>query len=672
MLNRRFGVGITLFLLGLATSLAADELPFAAIPAQTGLVLRCKNPATAIDKIVEFTDKLRPNPDEPRLIPMDGELDWGTWLRASLDEIVESFGDNVDKQQDWWIFCPNPFDSESSYAYVVPLIDISATVATIAGKNEASTLESVVYKKWVVYGTSAVVDSVKGCIAGEKQSIEARLNADALAVFLQGEVGAFVDVRELTADEEKVTGTREELESMISDWIPDFEPVMAGDFFGETIDQFVEAFFLTMSDTETLATSMTIDAEGIRIENYHCVKADSATAAFLGANPGTDLELLSLLPPSSALYWGFQGNQKALTSWTTKYLKKITEGTQPGLSPAHEEIRKDYEELNYGAFAIAYPVWPVDQGILRSQTITEVDNPTRARELSAKWLELPDCMAELPGASKAPPILGTEKIGDYSADVVKVAFQMEIGAVPGDADNLKNSIEELLYGPGGATIRTVYLGNRVVDFVGGTKVRMAAAIRHIADPRRADSRNNSQFMKTRELLGKNVNLIAMADIGAVIAGSMFVWNSYIDTTMELMGVQEMHAGEVELKEKHFDEGLPEEAEVASEGEENAGEENMVVQAIGVDVEFDDVTQMKFEKDEIDSMHATSTLVGLSLAFEPHGSRLRIVIPLDAAQKIAKALSTMTERMGGMIDGAEVEVLEIIEDAEGIEMEAEPK
>ena len=317
------------------------------------------------------------------------------------------------------------------------------------------------------------------------------------------------------------------------------------------------------------------------------------------------MEPFATLPPSCAVYCGFHGNQRAISSFFTECLKACGEGGDPGFTAAHAEIRRGYEQLNYGTLVAAFPVWPVDRGLLRMISITEVNDPQRARELGLKWMELPP-LPGIPDTRNVNKTLGVEKFAGHPVDVIASASSIILNPLPIQGQDF----DKLLFGLDGHVTRTIYLKDRIVEATGGTRLEMAATVRLTeavaADGIKPD--HQPLFLKTRKKLGEKSNVVVLVDVNGIVAG--------------LLRAEFPVAGQMALNAQPAA-GVAEQNQQVDDAEKapEAAEPTMNDQKI---------------ESQIESLKSTASLLGISLTLEPQAARLSLVFPMKSIQGLLSA------------------------------------
>lgn len=596
-----------------APSLEAAETPLGFIPGEASVVWRFEAPERITRKFDALLAPLQPKPKQAGAV--DAEVLFDLSL-PSIERIIQA-ATKADQKQDWWWFGSNLMEDPLS-GYAIPAADPDALAKDLIEAEKKHRSENadnrnkkdkefvtIVHEKWVIHAYQEMIDRIRECIAGKRKSIVGRMDAEAKLVFDRGDIGVFIDVLQLA--KEFGDDLQEVVKSFVEGYVGAYAATINGPeglkkFLSAVPGQLIAAITQGIRDVDGFTASLTLDEEEIRFEDYISVKPDTPTAAFLRANPASKMEPLAALPPSCAIYFAFHGNQKALTSWMTQYIKAGAEGTDPGFTPSHAEIRRGYEELEYGTFAAAFPVWPIEQGPLRMLSITEVNDAQRARDLGLKWLDLPPCVPGMDEHPKTKMTLGVEKFGRHPADVCTTTSGFSVLPFPVQG----KEFDKLLFGPDGHVTRTVYLKDRIVEATGGTKVAMAAAVRRAADAALDGIQPNDDeplFSKTRRKLGEKANLIVMVDLGGLYA-------SYLQAAVQMAA----QMGQIAQP-----------AEGAEEPKADADDAENVPQVGLAQPELEEISS------QIESLKSSTSLVGISLALEPQASRLRVVIPAKTIQ-----------------------------------------
>lgn len=639
-MSRLFSAMKLLLLIGaLISSAVAADSPLRGIPDKATYIVKIRNIDDTIQRwqdVVDFFQLLSKEQTQV-VIPVDPvddakEARWGTVFRESIEAVFPITQSDADTQQDWWAFCweVGEDDGKMAYGFLLPAEDPLALKASL-DRTEADELETVIHERSVIWANRLAIDAIRQSLADEKKSIESRFKADTLAMFANSDLTVFVNLSQLKETSPNFAEeTRDGLHAMLMSLVPtEIKPNQMKEILEDSIDQLAKFVLQGINDSESLTLSVTMDESEIRFEHFHSVKADSLTAAVFRDHPGTEMKSLSSLPANSVVYFACEGLQRVTTAWFTRFFESINAENEDHLSTRLSEIREAYQQLTYGTYAAGFPVFPIEQGMLRFVANCEVDKPTVAHDLDVQFARLGEVMsqklAEIHHTPKpTSPTHSTERIGDQPIDVLQQQFpiQLQMNGSP-----VQKRLESLTLGPDGNITRTACLKDRIIDCVGGTGARTAAAIRRAADAVEGRPVSDPGFTRTRNQLQPKANLIVMLDLGGGIAAGMQLWNSYIDIESKL-SVANQEIADADAAAAAQDEVAPIPAEDAA-------------------VQSDDNNPAKFDPKQIESMRAASAYVGLSVTLEPEGSRTKLVIPLAAIQNVVK-LSASAEAFVEML------------------------
>ena len=658
--------------IGFVDSVLAEDNPLRMIPSNNGIVIRLRNPAAIVDKIANVANALQlefpsSENDEPR---------WADILRANAP--TASIADSgLDLNREWWMYVSNPFNGESTYAFILPLSDLEKFKAKRSPEEKTS---FEVHNDWIISGTSDEVDAIKKCIAGELESIETRMTPDARAVFDQGDIGVLVDIRHLINANLMAMVAGPEILKMVVD---SGNISFTHDQSKNTTKKIIDTAIQSISALEFTTLSIELDAGDLRIDQYLGVKERSILASFFQDNPGADMTLLQSLPSPSAIYVGLHGNWKSLFRGLIQLVKSTSPKDQKEILESQVGLLEQYEQLKYGTLAYAYPLRPYDQGLLRSVTVFEVDQPDRIRELSEKAEELGDRLGPM---KRTTVERATESFGDHPVDVRHLGpfFQVQQEGVP--APDFMSDVDTFLFGPEGNIERTIYLKNRVLQFHGGTKVRAAAALRHAIISANGDQEVDPHFLETRKKLGEKPNLVVLMESGTLAGGLITGYGELLGPmTFGLFGMMNGMNGPLiaRFEEAEMDSGV----ETAEEGgdvdvtipldqpegsdakdnvesdpdmpEEQMAEGGLPIAKIGIDV---DMTP-HIDPSKLESLYEVPSFIGFSVTFEQQGCRMRTVIPVESIKRFVRAGGILMETMEEMVaKGYHAEPIDEVEPA----------
>ncbi len=665
--------------------LGAAETPLPAIPVGAELVLRVSNFTTTAGKVESVLSGLRP---ETQITDVeDVSLSWliDGLLKESGIEEEDSIESRPDLEQDWWFYGWNVCGPDACFVLLIPTSNPDEYQARDVRRREQKqdmSSDSIVYKNWVVKGSTPAIEAVRQCLAGRKPSILSRFDDTSLETFCRGDLGFFVDSHAIVAAATELKKDPSEISLELVSIPFELASELFSDFFGginwqagnenAIMNIYVRAAIAlaqVLADSERFAVCLTIDDELIQIEQCLTVKPDSATATFFKSNPGAEMKALCDLPASSAIYLGLHGDWKS-KFFSAESLQKIADAEAEltaSLAVEKQSLLEQEQQLNYGTISIAYPMHPFDQGLLRSVTIKEANSPELAREVAAQRLKDATILLASNSTGSIQPIRTTEKYGSLIADIV-TSPDPAFDAGPAEITfNLSN----ILYGTGHLTTRTIYLKDRIVESVGGSKVRAAAAFRRVAESSDRSSAPDREFTKLRKRLHDRPNFLLMVDTGVLTVSAMHAWNSAVSVMMEDAELDEVDIVLAPMRiDGEMEEAMPTDAAApakldAKPLEPIVDQEIAIDDTVDIPIAVQQVIKVadfetqvpKFEVKEIEKIGSTHAMIGCSLKLEPGVSRLRLVVPRQALRTLAEATGILSKKML---------------DAESMEIEAIPK
>jgi hypothetical protein len=222
-------------------------------------------------------------------------------------------------------------------------------------------------------------------------------------------------------------------------------------------------------------------------------------------------------------------------------------------------------------------------------SVTEVDNPTKMREVSQKVMKAMQGV-ETPGIKQTFDVKkDAEKYGKNSADVINIKTEAT------DADNPLMAAQmarlmALMFGPDGMTTRAVYLKDKVVQTMGGGKQAMTDALA-ASDQKPADSAK-SPIQQSRTKLGAKSNVVVLLDLANLVA-------KIVDVVVQ---------GQL----------LP----------------------------------IPLDGDQVKGLQSKPSYFGIGAGTEPQGLRVKTHIPVEQMQGIAKIVNFVMQNLGGLAGGQE--------------------
>jgi hypothetical protein len=320
-------------------ALAADN-PLEAFPSNTSLIVRFKKPQATIEKVASLVDAVAPGQGAMVRISSAG-------LGAVIANQTQ---EGVDRNADWWLGVFVSPESEPALVYAIPAKDAKAMEEALGAD-----VTFIKYEKWGIYcDKEDAAARIKTQIKDKGDSINDVMDKHATAVMDQAELSVFINVGELMeAYETQLEAAKGQLEAALEGGAapgvgaPGVDSQAVFSFMG----QFLGALLQGLEDTESCTLGLAVSKQGIGLEQYAAVTADSATGKWLKANGGTDMKSLASLPPS-LIYYGLHGSPSTLMSASLGMMKSLVKDDEDA-QKALEGLQKDYADLEQVGAAAA-------------------------------------------------------------------------------------------------------------------------------------------------------------------------------------------------------------------------------------------------------------------------------------------------------------------------------
>ncbi len=559
MLRRFVLPGLLLVLASLP--IQAAETALDAISTDASLVIRMKKPKATIGKVAELAD-----------LVVQGS---GDHIRGNSGKLGEMISNptlaGVNMEADWWVAVyAAGGEQEPDVVFIIPASDIKAMKAALGEEVKFSE-----YGKLAVYTADAdAFAKTTARIKGEGKSILTLADKDSTALFEGGDVSVYINVPQLAvAYKTEIDEFKENATNLIEN-AP--QAVPGGGFDSQKMGELVGKLlgFLTqgLNDTQSCTIAATVSKDGLDIEDLVKLKAGTPTDKLLARSATSPLSSLSSLPAGYLAYFGLSWDMSDFAQLSEWLMGAGAAGVKPDAAKTIEGTIKEMAKLKIGAIVTAFGLGDMDEGAVRSVTMTEVDNPAKMRELSLKTMKAMGTV-ENQGIKQTFTVKpDAEKYGKNSADVITVKTEVN------EADNpfmaaMMDRINSAMFGPDGMTTRVVYLKDRVIQTMGGGKQAMNDVLASV-DKKMAES-GKSPTQQTRTKLAPKSNLLVLWDIPGTVAKIMA----------------------------------------------------MVVESQTVPLPID--------PDAVKELQSKPSYFGLSAAGEPQGLRVKTVVPVEQMQGIAK-------------------------------------
>jgi len=245
------------------------------------------------------------------------------------------------------------------------------------------------------------------------------------------------------------------------------------------------------------------------IEQYLRLASGSPTDKLLQAQKPSDLKDLEKLPADQLAYFGMHGDFAALTQWTTKFAAQLIkdESTRKSM----QAVADAQSQMTYGAYLAALDLDDPSQGALRSTIVTVASPIDKLREITRQSTML----AQLGSVGGITPKIelkqDAEKVGSYSTDIFTVRTEVEGSKLPAEVIQAMQKSNAAIYGPDGMTQRLVYLGDRLLQTIGGGTKAMETAIAAQSRSPLSTDKGTSPFEVARKSVADKANFVAIVD-----------------------------------------------------------------------------------------------------------------------------------------------------------------
>ena len=576
---RRFASHLVLFaLLTAAWPVQAAENALDAFSTDASVVIRLKKPDATIGKLADLVDLVSKGA--------------GDQVRGQAEMLGQLISNptlaGVDRNADWWVamYATGEENEEPDFVFVVPATDLKAMKEALGDK-----VQFIEHGKFGVYTEDEeMAKETKARIKGEGKSISTLIDKESTAVFDSGDVSVFINIKQLaTAYKDEIKEFSEQAKQKLED-APDDIPGGGGidtKQIAEVLGKVFEIVAQGLDDAQSCTISLGISKDGLIFEDLVRVKAGSPTDKMLVKSAPGALPGLSTLPAGYLLYFGLTWDMSDFAKLNQWLIGFSNSAVKPEAAKELKAALDEVAKLKIGSLVTAFGLGDVDEGAVRSVSVTEVDNPAKMRDLSQKVMKAMQG-AETPGIKQTFDVKkDAEKYGKNSADVITVKTEAT------DADNPLMAAQmarlmALMFGPDGMTTRAVYLKDKVVQTLGGGKPAMTDALA-AADQKPADSAK-SQVHQSRAKLGAKSNVVVLLDLANLIA-------KIVDVVVQ---------GQL----------LP----------------------------------IPLDGDQVKGLQSKPSYFGLSAGTEPQGLRVKTHIPVEQMQGIAKIVEFVMQNLGGIAGG----------------------
>lgn len=502
MIRRVQRVFLAACLIGAAFPLAAAETALDAISSDAGVVLRVKNPKATVEKVADLVNQIVPGV--------------GDQVRAQADGIGAAISNptlaGVDRESDWWLaIYPRGGDQEPEVVFVIPGSDLKAMKD---GLDES--YKFIEHGKFGVYTDDAdISEKTAALLKGTGKSITTAIEKDSLAVFDKGDVSVFINVAriytvykdQIHEGQERLTQTLENVPSEVPG-TPGVNPKIMADVGLQIVNIVLQG----LQDTKSCTIAGMISNEGLAFEDLIRVAEGSKTDKLLQKSPPNPLTSLGALPVGGLGYFGLHGELSEIMQFGLRMLTGVIDSKN---AKEFEGTLAELQKLKYGAIVSSFGLGSIEEGALRSVSLTEINDPSKLRSLSAALMKAVGTI-ETGGMKQTYSLQpDAEKQGQNPVDVLTVKVEPTEGSDPANGELLERFMK-VLYGPEGMITRTVYLKDKVVQANGGGKAALEKALA-VLDKNSDAVGSSAPFQQARGRLAEKANLVVLFDLPGTAA-----------------------------------------------------------------------------------------------------------------------------------------------------------
>lgn len=518
-----------------------------------------------------------------------------------INQVVPGVGDQVRAQSDAiGVAISNPtlagVDRESDWWLAVyprggeqePAVVFVVPGSDLKAMKEAlgESYKFIEHGKFGVYSDDADInDKTAALLKGTGKSITTAIDKDSLAVFDKGDVSVFINVARIyTVYKDQIIEGRERLTQELEN-VPSEVPGTPGINPKMMADVALQVVNAVLQGLED-TKSCTIAG---MISNEGLAFEDLVRVA---DGSKTD-KLLQKSPPNplSSLAalpaggLGYFGFHAELSELMQFGLRMLAGMVDPKEIKGFEAGLAEMQKLKYGAIVSSFGLGSAEEGAIRSVSLTEVSDPSKLRSLSAALMKAAGTI-ETGGMKQTYSVKAdAEKLGENPVDLLTVKVEPAEGSDPANGEMLDRFMK-VLYGPEGMITRTVYLKDKVVQANGGGKAALEKALAALDNKSEAVG-SAAPFQQARGRLAEKANLVVLFDLPGTAAKVI----------------------------------------------------ELVVESGAVAVPL--------SPEAIKGLDLKPSFVGLSLATEAQGLRVKTSIPTEQAQGIAKIVMLVLGTLGGV-------------------------
>ena len=501
LMFRMLSIALVLSFLGTLPASAAES-PISAFPKDTGILLRLKSPQKTLQTIGALAAKVdRTQGAKVQLgMPLLGAMISNPSLKG------------VDLNADWWVGVFPNAQAEPGVVFAIPATDADAMKKAVTGKQTFQTFE-----KWVIYTDHAgAAAKIKAQLANKAESASTLFGDSAKAVWDEGNLSLFINVPEILKIyqgpfDQGVKQANDFIEQMPNLIPPQQNGVDMKAVVGMYASGF-KALVQGVKDSQGLTCALAVTDKDISLSEYVDFAENSPSAQAIAKHKPTALSMLGQLPAEKLGYGAIQMDVGAIGQWGLKMSLQMYAEGDTEKEKQIKDLLAEYDKLKFGGMAFSFGLGDLKNGAIRSAAIMEMDHPESLRKVAEQTGKLMSNInvGGMKVETKFEPM--AETYGNLKADVTRAKYDVAPGN-PGA--QMQSEMMKVMYGPDGMVTRAVYLKDRTLQSIGGTKADMQAAID--AENGKNNVGGQEAFQTARKQLPAEANLIGLVDIPGLIA-----------------------------------------------------------------------------------------------------------------------------------------------------------
>lgn len=508
----RVTICLTMFLTscGMVAEIHAAEVPVAAFPANSGVVIRIGDVDATLKKVKELAAVVEP--DENKRAMAISSLDLvGPMAGAAIDNPAKV---GIKPETDSWIAAIAKGGQEE------PVLIIAIQPSDVAAVKDAvgDAYTYIEYENWLLYTKDEeAAKSVKACVAGDAPSIEPEGDETTQAIFMKSDVAVFVHIKELVKTyKDELDLARGQVDQVLSEAENSVGPQVQGMDMNAVFNMYRDLFsslLTVLEESNSCTFGVSVSSEGIHFDEYLNVKPETATSKFLAKHPQATLKSLNMLPVKQPVYLGVSADMVSISQWGMELVKSMMGDDKKAAAELDSAMEK-MKELELGEYVTSLGLGDLESGLLRSATISEVAD---AKQTKGVYTEMFKAMSKMNNPVVKQQFVyeaDAEKVGGQSVDTLTVKQEFDESI---DPTGVQKEMMEKMYGPGGAVSRLVYLDNHVVQTLGGGTDALAALLKSVKSPS-----SDAVVEATRSQLAPEANLVALVDLPSLVIRGIYV------------------------------------------------------------------------------------------------------------------------------------------------------